>query len=181
MHDRNETIQELIGNGEDVLDTKIEDWQADEAKNTMRERALKKFGVYLGAKPEINDKLEQEVKRLLYNNRKMVTATDKMRKTNAKKRRRKKKRGRSGARKNITSSSEEVKNEPMSSSKGAAEERDASDFPYPGVDPDHIDVDSNYCRHELLRDKCPHADCAGSYSSQHTERADSWPVEIILE
>jgi len=57
-----------------VLENKLETWQEEEDPKT--ERATKKFQIYLEVKEKetLYNKIKQELKLLLFNNRSLITA-----------------------------------------------------------------------------------------------------------
>lgn len=72
LHNRDDTIDEIYEDKTNILVDKVEDW-----KNMGREVdpvALRKFDRYLGKKdtPGISNKIKDEIKLILYNNRNMV-------------------------------------------------------------------------------------------------------------
>ena len=76
LRDREETIEDLFADAEYMLENKLETWQEEEAPKT--ERATKKFQIYLEVKEKaaMYNKIKQELKMLLFNNRSLITETN---------------------------------------------------------------------------------------------------------
>jgi len=74
LRDREETVEDLFADAEDILETKLESWQEEE--NPKSEKATRKFQIYLEVKEKaaLYKKIKQELKLLLFNNRNLVTA-----------------------------------------------------------------------------------------------------------
>ena len=75
LRDRDETIEDLFADAEYMLDNKLETWQEEE--DPKSERATKKFQIYLEVKEKaaLYNKIKQELKLLLFNNRSLITET----------------------------------------------------------------------------------------------------------
>jgi len=75
LRDREETIEDLFADAEYLLENKLETWQDEE--DPKSERAAKKFEIYLKVKETatLYKKIKQELKLLLFNNRKLITET----------------------------------------------------------------------------------------------------------
>jgi len=73
LRDREETIEDLFADAEYMLENKLETWQEEEDPKT--ERATKKFQIYLEVKEKaaLYNKIKQELKMLLFNNRSLIT------------------------------------------------------------------------------------------------------------
>ncbi len=73
LRDREETIEDLFADAEDLLETKLESWQEEE--NPKSEKATRKYQIYLEVKEKavLYNKIKQELKLLLFNNRNLVT------------------------------------------------------------------------------------------------------------
>ena len=74
LRDREETVEDLFADAEDLLETKLESWQEEE--NPKSEKATRKYQIYLEVKEkaELYKKIKQEMKLLLFNNRNLITA-----------------------------------------------------------------------------------------------------------
>ena len=74
LRDREETLEDLFADAEYMLENKLETWQEEEDPKT--ERATKKFEIYLKVKETetLYNKIKQELKLLLFNNRSLITA-----------------------------------------------------------------------------------------------------------
>ncbi len=74
LRDRDETLEDLFADAEYMLENKLETWQEEEDPKT--ERATKKFEIYLKVKETetLYNKIKQELKLLLFNNRSLITA-----------------------------------------------------------------------------------------------------------
>ena len=74
LRDREETVEDLFADAEDLLETKLESWQEEE--NPKSEKASRKYQIYLEVKEkaELYKKIKQEMKLLLFNNRNLITA-----------------------------------------------------------------------------------------------------------
>ena len=74
LRDREETVEDLFADAEDLLETKLESWQEEE--NPKSEKATRKYQIYLEVKEkaELYKKIKQELKLLLFNNRNLITA-----------------------------------------------------------------------------------------------------------
>jgi len=75
LRDREETLEDLFADAEYMLENKLETWQDEE--DPKSERASKKFQIYLEVKEKaaIYNKIKQELKLLLFNNRSLITET----------------------------------------------------------------------------------------------------------
>jgi hypothetical protein len=75
LRDREETLEDLFADAEYMLENKLETWQEDE--DPKSERATKKFEIYLKVKETetLYNKIKQELKLLLFNNRSLITET----------------------------------------------------------------------------------------------------------
>ena len=75
LRDREETIEDLFADAEYLLENKLETWQDE--KDPKSKRAAKKFEIYLKVKETatLYKKIKQELKLLLFNNRKLITET----------------------------------------------------------------------------------------------------------
>ena len=75
LRDREETIEDLFADAEYMLENKLETWQEEE--DPKSERATKKFQIYLEVKEKaaLYNKIKQELKLLLFNNRSLITET----------------------------------------------------------------------------------------------------------
>ena len=75
LRDRDETIEDLFADAEYMLENKLETWQEEE--DPKSERATKKFQIYLEVKEKaaMYNKIKQELKMLLFNNRSLITET----------------------------------------------------------------------------------------------------------
>ena len=75
LRDREETIEDLFADAEYMLENKLETWQEEE--DPKSERATKKFQIYLEVKEKeaLYNKIKQELKFLLFNNRSLITET----------------------------------------------------------------------------------------------------------
>ena len=75
LRDREETIEDLFADAEYMLENKLETWQEEE--DPKSERATKKFQIYLEVKEKaaMYNKIKQELKMLLFNNRSLITET----------------------------------------------------------------------------------------------------------
>ena len=75
LKDRDETIEDLFADAEYMLENKLETWQEEE--DPKSERATKKFQIYLEVKEKaaLYNKIKQELKMLLFNNRSLITET----------------------------------------------------------------------------------------------------------
>ena len=73
LRDREETIEDLFADAEYMLENKLETWQEEE--DPKSERATKKFQIYLEVKEKeaLYNKIKQELKLLLFNNRSLIT------------------------------------------------------------------------------------------------------------
>jgi len=73
LRDREETIEDLFADAEDLLETKLESWQEEE--NPKSEKATRKYQIYLEVKEKavLYNKIKQELKLLLFNSRNLVT------------------------------------------------------------------------------------------------------------
>ncbi len=73
LRDREETLEDLFADAEYMLENKLETWQEEEDPQT--ERATKKFQIYLEVKEKaaMYNKIKQELKLLLFNNRGLIT------------------------------------------------------------------------------------------------------------
>ena len=73
LRDREETIEDLFADAEYMLENKLETWQEEE--DPKSERATKKFEIYLKVKETetLYNKIKQELKMLLFNNRNLIT------------------------------------------------------------------------------------------------------------
>ena len=71
IQDRNEVINDMIEDNTNILEDKIEDWLE---KGKQYPQIMKKFNRYLEKKENnvVLDKIKQEIKFILYNNRKVV-------------------------------------------------------------------------------------------------------------
>ena len=71
IRDRNEVINDMIEDNTNILEDKIEDWLE---KGKQYPQIMKKFNRYLEKKENnvVLDKIKQEIKFILYNNRKVV-------------------------------------------------------------------------------------------------------------
>ena len=71
IRDRNEVINDMIEDNTNILEDKIEDWLETGKKYPQ---IMKKFNRYLEKKENdvVLDKIKQEIKFFLYNNRKIV-------------------------------------------------------------------------------------------------------------
>jgi len=71
IKDRNEVITDMIEDNTNILEDKIEDWLE---KGTQYPQIMKKFNRYLEKKENdiVLDKIKQEIKFILYNNRNVV-------------------------------------------------------------------------------------------------------------
>jgi len=74
LRDREETVEDLFADAEYMLENKLETWQEEE--DPKSERATKKFQIYLEVKEKaaLYNKIKQELKLLLFNNRSLITA-----------------------------------------------------------------------------------------------------------
>ncbi len=74
LRDREETLEDLFADAEYMLENKLETWQEEE--DPKSERATKKFEIYLKVKETetLYNKIKQELKLLLFNNRSLITA-----------------------------------------------------------------------------------------------------------
>jgi len=74
LRDRDETLEDLFADAEYMLENKLEIWQEEE--DPKSERATKKFEIYLKVKETetLYNKIKQELKLLLFNNRSLITA-----------------------------------------------------------------------------------------------------------
>ena len=72
LRDREETVEDLFADAEDLLENKLESWQEEE--NPKSEWATKKYQIYLEVKEkaELYKKIKQELKLLLFNSRKLI-------------------------------------------------------------------------------------------------------------
>ena len=70
---REETVEDLFADAEDLLENKLESWHEEE--NPQSEWATKKYQIYLEVKEkaELYKKIKQELKLLLFNSRKLIT------------------------------------------------------------------------------------------------------------
>ena len=75
LRDREETLEDLFADAEYMLENKLETWQEEE--DPKSERATKKFEIYLKVKETetLYNKIKQELKLLLFNNRSLITET----------------------------------------------------------------------------------------------------------
>ena len=75
LRDREETLEDLFADAEYMLENKLETWQEEE--NPKSDRATKKFEIYLKVKETetLYNKIKQELKMLLFNNRSLITET----------------------------------------------------------------------------------------------------------
>ncbi len=75
LRDREETLEDLFADAEYMLENKLETWQEEE--DPKSERATKKFQIYLEVKEKaaLYNKIKQELKLLLFNNRSLITET----------------------------------------------------------------------------------------------------------
>ena len=75
LRDREETLEDLFADAEYMLENKLETWQDEE--DPKSERATKKFQIYLEVKEKaaMYNKIKQELKMLLFNNRSLITET----------------------------------------------------------------------------------------------------------
>ena len=75
LRDREETLEDLFADAEYMLENKLEIWQEEE--DPKSERATKKFEIYLKVKETetLYNKIKQELKLLLFNNRSLITET----------------------------------------------------------------------------------------------------------
>ena len=71
IQDRNEVINDMIEDNTNILEDKIEDWLE---KGKQYPQIMKKFNRYLEKKENdiVIDKIKQEIKFILYNNREIV-------------------------------------------------------------------------------------------------------------
>ena len=71
IRDRNEVINDMIEDNTNILEDKIEDWLE---KGKQYPHIMKKFNRYLEKKENdiVIDKIKQEIKFILYNNREIV-------------------------------------------------------------------------------------------------------------
>ena len=71
IRDRNEVINDMIEDNTNILEDKIEDWLE---KGKQYPQIMKKFNRYLEKKENdvVLDKIKQEIKFILYNNRKII-------------------------------------------------------------------------------------------------------------
>ena len=71
IQDRNEVINDIIEDNTNILEDKIEDWLE---KGKQYPQIMKKFNRYLEKKENdiVLDKIKQEIKFILYNNREIV-------------------------------------------------------------------------------------------------------------
>ena len=76
LRDREETLEDLFADAEYMLENKLETWQDEE--DPKSERATKKFEIYLKVKETetLYNKIKQELKMLLFNNRSLITETN---------------------------------------------------------------------------------------------------------
>ncbi len=74
LRDREETLEDLFADAEYMLEHKLESWQEEE--DPKSERATKKFQIYLEVKEKaaLYNRIKQELKLLLFNNRSLITA-----------------------------------------------------------------------------------------------------------
>jgi len=74
LRDRDETLEDLFADAEYMLENKLEIWQEEE--DPKSERATKKFKIYLEVKEKaaLYNRIKQELKLLLFNNRSLITA-----------------------------------------------------------------------------------------------------------
>ncbi len=75
LQNRNETVEDLINNNEDILEQKLEEWI--ENGNNFPE-IMKKFNRYLEKKEHdvVLNKIKEEIKLILYNNRSLIKEID---------------------------------------------------------------------------------------------------------
>ena len=75
LRDREETLEDLFADAEYMLENKLETWQDEE--DPKSERATKKFQIYLEVKEKaaLYNRIKQELKLLLFNNRSLITET----------------------------------------------------------------------------------------------------------
>ena len=75
LRDREETLEDLFADAEYMLENKLETWQEEE--DPKSKRATKKFEIYLKVKETetLYNKIKQELKLLLFNNRILITET----------------------------------------------------------------------------------------------------------
>ena len=75
LRDREETLEELFADAEYMMENKLESWQEEE--DPKSERATKKFQIYLEVKEKaaLYNRIKQELKLLLFNNRSLITET----------------------------------------------------------------------------------------------------------
>ena len=75
LRDREETIEDLFADAEYMLENKLEIWQEED--DPKSERATKKFQIYLEVKEKevLYNKIKEELKLLLFNNRSLITKT----------------------------------------------------------------------------------------------------------